>query len=217
MKRQIPFIFFMILVFLIVLIPIVIVLINLSGIMTWASNQSFFGGNALALAALIPLLSGVLLCLGLGVITKREEQRDLAAHERMQKERPPGGFGENDLRDISVLIDAISLSLDHIKSSSEEIRSLSKTITRTCQNMGIKKAAPPALPPVQALLGTDKFLEMPVNPETLTMAIEKINHTGDRPDFQFGKDKFENPISEKEVLFMLIKRLRIEQNFHISR
>ncbi|MDR0688714.1 MAG: hypothetical protein LBG08_00395 [Spirochaetaceae bacterium] len=215
MKPRIPSVFFTILVFLVVLIPIAIVLINLQDIITWASRQSFLGKNALALVALIPLLSGGLLCLGVGIITKREEQQALAAHERMKKENPPGYSGKNELRDISALIDGINLSLNHIKSSSEEILSLSKTITRTCQSMGIKKTAPP--PPVKALLCTDKFLEMPVSPEALTMAIEKINHTEERYTLQFNKDKFENPISEKEVLLMLLNRLKTEQNFHISR
>ena len=219
MKPRIPFVFFAILVFLIVLVPIVIVLINLSGIIAWASKQSFFGGNALALVALIPLLSGGLLCLGLGIITRREEKQALAAHERMKKEHPPGDFGENDLRDISALIDAVNLSLDQIKGSSEEILSLSKTISRACQNMGIKKTPPPlpAPPPVKALLATDKFLEMPVSPEALTMAIEKISHTEERYTLQLNKDKFEDPIPEKEVLVMLLNRLKIEQDFHISR
>jgi hypothetical protein len=217
MKRRIPFIFFTILVFLIVLLPIVIILISLSDIIAWASAQSFGGMNILVLAALIPLLSVVLLCLGLGIITRREEQRALAAHERMKRAHPPGCFGENDLRDIDALIDALTLSLDKIKSSSQEIRSLSKTITRTCQNMGIKKTALPALPPVKHLLGMDKFLEMPGSPEALTMTIEKLNHAGDRDDLQCNKDKFENPIPEKEVLFTLLNRLRIEREFRISR
>jgi hypothetical protein len=146
MKRRVPFVFFTVLVFLIVLIPIFILLLNLPGIITWVSGSSFFGGNALVLVALIPLLSGVLLCVGLGIITKKEEQYTLAVHEQMKKEIPSGDFGEHDLENISALIDAIGLSLDHIKSRSEEILSLSKTIVLAGQNMGIKKTLPPALP-----------------------------------------------------------------------
>jgi hypothetical protein len=212
MKRRTSFIFFTSLVFLIILIPIVIILINLSGIITWISKQSFFGGDALVLVALIPLFSGALLCLALGIITKKEEQYTLAAHEQMKKENP-GYSGETELQNISALIDAISLSLDHIKDSSEEIRSMSKTIARTSQNMGIKKT----LPPNKTLLCTDKFLEMPVSPEALTMAIEKIYQTEEQKACKLSKDKFKNPISEKEVLCMLLSHLKIEQDFHIFR
>jgi hypothetical protein len=215
MKRHIPFAFFTILVFLIVLIPIGILLLNLPGIITWVSRSSFFGGNALVLVALIPLLSGVLLCVGLGIITKREEKYTLEDHEQMKKENPAGDFGENDLENISTLIDAIGLSLDHIKSRSEEILSLSKTITRASQNMDIKKPLPPAFP-----LCTDKFLEMPVTPEALTMAMAKIyqtEQTEEQKTFKPNKCSFKKPISEKEVLHMLLARLRIERDFHISR
>jgi hypothetical protein len=130
MKGRISFIFFTVLVFFIVLLPIIIVLIKLSDIINWVSTRSFFGGNVLILTALIPLVSVVLLCLGLGIITRREERRDLAARERMKQEHPPGRFGENELRDITVLIEALNGSLERIKRGSDELRSLSETITR---------------------------------------------------------------------------------------
>jgi hypothetical protein len=192
-------------------------LINLSDIITWISKRSFLGGNALVLVALVPLISGGLLCLGLAIITKKEEQYTLAAHERMKKEHPSDYSGEKELRDISALIEATNRSLHRIKNSSQEILSMTKTIAQARQNLGIKQPSPPTPLPLKTLLCTDKFLEMPVSPEALTMAIEKINQTEEQQVYETNNDTYKNPISEREVLFTLLNRLKIEQDFHIFR
>jgi hypothetical protein len=185
--------------------------------MTWISKQSFFGGNPLVLVALVPLISGGLLCLGLTIITKKEEQYTLAAHERMKKEHPPGCSGETELQNISALIEATNRSLHRIKDSSQEILAMSKTISQARQNLDIKKPSPPTPLPLKALLCTDKFLEMPVSPEALTMAIEKINQTEEQKVRETNNDTYKSPIPEREVLFTLLNRLKIEQDFHIFR
>jgi hypothetical protein len=185
--------------------------------MAWVSEKPpVFGENSLVLVILIPALAGLLLCLGIGIITKKEEQYALAAHERMKKENPPAYSWEKDLRNVSVLIEAINCSLEHIKGASEEIVSLSQTIALINQDQDLK-IAPPMILPDKPLLCMDKFLEMPVSPEVLKIAIEKISQTEEQGADNAHTDKFKNPIPEKEVLSMLLSRLKIEQDFRISR
>jgi hypothetical protein len=212
-----PFTLFVILIFSIVLIPIVVVLINLSAIMAWVSEKPpGFGENVLALVILIPAFTGLLLCLAVRIIVKKEEQYAVAAHERIKKENPPGYSWEKELRNISGMIDTINCSLEQIKGTSEEIVSLSHTIALINQDQDLK-IAPPMVLPYKPLLCMDKFLEMPVSPEVLKIAIEKISQTTEYEVRNAPADKFQKPIPEKEVLSMLLNRLKTEQDFHISR
>jgi hypothetical protein len=183
--------------------------------MAWVSEKPpWFEENPLGLVILIPVFAGLLLCLGIGIITKKEERDTLAAHERQKKEHPPACSWEKDLRNISTLIDAANDSLDNIKSTSQTIVSLSQTIALINQDRDIK-ISPPMIPPDKPLLCMDTFLEMPVSVEVLKIAVEKISQTAEYEVFNTQTDKFKNPIPEKEVLSMLLTRLKNEQDFHI--
>jgi hypothetical protein len=63
--------------------------------------------------------------LGIVIITKKEEKITLAAHERMKKSSQ-GFSGEKELEDISVLIETMKGSLEHIQRASRDIVVLSK-------------------------------------------------------------------------------------------
>ncbi|MDR2631601.1 MAG: hypothetical protein LBC60_11830 [Spirochaetaceae bacterium] len=202
MKRQIPFVAFAVLIFLIVLIPIVLILLNLPTIITWFTNKPFiFGGNTLVLVVLIPVLSGFLVCLGMAIISREEEKYTLAAHELL-KRKSPGVSGEKELREISALIEAINGSLERLKDSTKEIIALSKKITPSRQDPAVK-VSPASI-----------VLEMPVTTESLKIMTEKINQTIEYRLFTANADKFKTPILEKDVLYMLINRLKNEQDFN---
>ncbi|MFP3091082.1 hypothetical protein LQZ21_12230 [Treponema sp. TIM-1] len=207
MKGRMPFAVFAVLIFLIVLLPVVLILLNLPGIVTWVSKTSaFFGGNTLMLVALIPVVCGLLLFGGMVIITKKEEKLILADHERMKKSCEFSG--EKELQDISTLIDAVKGSLDHIQRSSQEILSLSKKITQISrqftppvagdaaaipnENSDLKKLPPPLFPLICPEY-TDTLPEIPRTPE----------------DRLFKADP------GKEVWYMLFKQLKIEQEFNI--
>ncbi|MDR2068368.1 MAG: hypothetical protein LBP71_00680 [Spirochaetaceae bacterium] len=188
MKRRMPFGFFVVLIFLMVLVPVVLILINLSGMITWVSRKaSFFGGNALLLVVLIPIVCGLLLFLGVIIITKKEEKITLAAHERMKKS-PPGFSWEKELRNISTLIDAVGGSLDHIQNASKDILSMSekinqqfrpqgeRTVSPPDDDSGLKKLPPPSSPPVWV----NKLPEIP-------RTAGAFKTTGPSQNFSFGK------------------------------
>lgn len=196
-----------------VLIPVVLILISLPGMITWISKKAaFFGGNTLLLVALIPVLCGIFLFLGMVIITKKEEKIVLTDHELLKKNSPEFSEGK-ELRDISALIDAINRSLERIQNSTKDICALSKKITLINQqfshrgpeyvsrigdqNSAVKKLPLPPVPPVC----TD--MEMPTTTESLKIAVEKIHQTVEYKIFK-------TPVPEKKTLYMLFEQLKME-------